>query len=427
MRAIGHSMRYSWLGCLLLSSLLFAGTQDSDLNVNKRYTVDTVIVAGKGWKTNVADQQSDRISTGLRKDLVALIGQKLNPGILDGLGARLKKELSATEVSHHVLRGDTPDHVRVEFEVKPPHYGVDATVTKFLYDSKQGWSGAGSVGFTVQQNTFGFGLASDGDTLNERFAGISARYENKHLGSDRVGLRFQFESYHEQWNRNTLDALAAQPNQTSDAYRTRQNFQPTATISLAKPLTLEIGVGFQRFQNQFPAAHTEAANALITTLRYHRRLPDSEYQQDVDADYTLRAATKLLDSDFVYTSHLVGLHYRVAHGKHQLMEQVVGGSVSGRAPLADRFVAGNSYYLRGWNKYDIDPIGGNRLVHNTVEYRYGPFQAFYDAGAVWDSGQPATPRHSLGVGFKESIFSLAVAFPIRSGHVEPVIMLGMIY
>jgi outer membrane protein assembly factor BamA len=117
----------------------------------------------------------------------------------------------------------------------------------------------------------------------------------------------------------------------------------------------------------------------------------------------------------------------VAHGKHQLMEQVVGGSVSGRAPLADRFVAGNSYYLRGWNKYDIDPIGGNRLVHNTVEYRYGHFQAFYDAGAVWDSGQPATPRHSLGVGFKESIFSLAVAFPIRSGHVEPVIMLGMIY
>ena len=324
-RAFGHSMKYSWLGCLLVGSLLFAGTQDSDLNVNKRYTVDTVIVAGKGWKTNVADQQNDRISSGLRKDLPALIGQKLNPGILDGLAARLKKEFSASEVSHHVLRGDTPDHVRVEFEVRPPHYGVDATVTKFLYDSKQGWSGAGSVGFTVQQNTFAFGLASDGDTLNERFAGISARYENKHLGSDRVGLRFQFESYHEQWNQSTLDALAAHPDQTSDAYRTRQNFQPTATISLAKPLTLEIGVGFQRFQNQFPAAHTEAANALISTLRYHRRLADSEYQQDVDAGYTLRAATKLLDSDFVYTSHLVGLHYRVAHGKHQLMEQVVAG------------------------------------------------------------------------------------------------------
>jgi hypothetical protein len=420
-------MKYSWLGCLLLGSLVFAGTQDSDLNVNKRYTVDTVIVAGKGWKTNVADQQSDRLSSGLRKDLLALIGQKLNPGILDGLATRLKKEFSARDVSHHVMRGDTPDHVHVEFQVVPSGTAIDATVTKFLYDSQQGWSGAGAVGLTVQQNTFLFGLASDGDTLNERFAGISARYENKHLGSDRVGLRFQFESYHEQWNRNTLDALAAQPGQTSDAYRTRQNFQPAATISLAKPLTLEIGVGFQRFQNQFPAAHTEAANALISALRYHWRLADSEYQQDVDAGYTLRAATKLLGSDFVYSSHVVGLHYRVAHGKHQLMEQVQAGSVSGRAPLADRFVAGNSYYLRGWNKYDIDPIGGNRLVHNTVEYRYGPFQAFYDAGAVWDSGQAATPRHSLGVGFKESIFSLALAFPVKSGHVEPVVMIGMIY
>jgi len=41
-------MKYTWLGCLLVGSLLFAGTQDSELNVNKRDTVDTVIVAGKG-------------------------------------------------------------------------------------------------------------------------------------------------------------------------------------------------------------------------------------------------------------------------------------------------------------------------------------------------------------------------------------------
>src|ERR1019366_6521405 len=98
-RAPLGSMEYSWLGCLLLGSQLLAGTQDSDLNVNRRYTVDTVIVAGKGWKTNVADQQTDKFSSGLRKDLAALVGQKLNPGILDGLAARLKKEFSAREVS----------------------------------------------------------------------------------------------------------------------------------------------------------------------------------------------------------------------------------------------------------------------------------------------------------------------------------------
>src|SRR5207244_6086825 len=50
-RAFAPIMKHAWLGCLLVGSLLFAGTQDSDLNVNKRYTVDTVTVAGKGWKT----------------------------------------------------------------------------------------------------------------------------------------------------------------------------------------------------------------------------------------------------------------------------------------------------------------------------------------------------------------------------------------
>lgn len=426
-------MKHVWLGCLmgcLLGGLLLAGTQDSDVNVNRRYTVDGVVVAGKGWRADVAEP-TDKISGGIRKELFALIGQKLNPAVLDDLSARLKKELSAREVSHHVLRADTPDHVRVEFEVKAARANVEATVTKFLYSSQQGWSGAGMVGFTTRQNTLLFGLASDGDTLNERFAGINARYENGHVGTDRVKLRFDFESYHQQWNPATLTALAHDPTitsgLTSDAYRTRQNFQPMAAITIAKPLTLEVGVSLERFGPQTSAANSQSSDALVTTLRYHRRLADSDFQQDVDAAYTLRAATRILASDFVFASHSIGLHYRVAHGRHRLSESLQAGVIGGRAPLSDRFVAGNSYYLRGWNKNVIDPIGGNRLVHNTVDYRYGPFQAFYDAGAVWDSGQTATLRHSVGIGVRESIFSLAVAFPIRAGHVEPVFMMGMIY
>jgi hypothetical protein len=98
----------------------------------------------------------------------------------------------------------------------------------------------------VLQNSFRFGMASDGDSLDERYAGISARYENKHVGTDRVGLKFQFDSYHDQWNSSTLDALAAGGSkETSDAYRTRQNFQPAVTIALAKPLTLEVGGEFR--------------------------------------------------------------------------------------------------------------------------------------------------------------------------------------
>lgn len=425
-RALDRVMKFAWLAALLSGGMLFAGSQESDLNVNKRYTVDTVIVAGKGWRTDLTDQ-NEKISTGLRRELTSLIGQKLNPGVLDDLAGRLKKEFSAREVSHHLLRGETPGHIRVEFEVKPSRGNVDATVNKFLYSSKEGWSGAGALGFTVHQNSLLFGVTSDGDSLLERNAGITARYENKSLFTDRVNLRFQFESYHEQWNRATLEAIEANPGVTSDAYRARQNFQPSAVITIAKPVTLEVGASFERLENQYPATHTDAANALLTTLRYHQRLDQTDSPQDVDAAYTLRAATRMLGSDFVYVSHFWGLHYRLTRGKQQFLDEVSGGVITGRAPLSDRFVAGNSYYLRGWNKYDLDPMGGNRLIHNTVEYRYGAFQAFYDTGAVWDSGQPFSQKHSVGVGIKESIFSLAIAFPIRAGHVEPILMMGMIY
>lgn len=418
-------MKLALLGCLV-GGLVLAGTQDADLNVNRRYTVDGVIVAGKGWRADVAEP-TDKVSNGLRRDMMALVGQKLNPGVLDDLAGRLKKELSARDVSHHVVRADVPDHVRVEFEVKQATFGVTANLTKFLYYSKQGWSGGGMVGVTARQNAFLVGLISDGDTLNERFAGITARYENKHLGTDRVGFKFDFESYHQQWNQSTLDALAQNPGITSDPYRTRHTLAPMLTIELAKPLTLEVGAAFEHFGSAFAGTPETGANAFVTGLRYHQRLMESNFQQDVNADYTLRVASRMLNSDYVFASHLAGLHYRVGHGKHKFSEAVTVGGISGRAPLSDRFVAGNSYYLRGWNKFEIDPIGGNRLAHNTVDYRYGPFQVFYDAGAVWESGQPATLRHAVGIGVRESVFTLAVAFPVRSGRVEPVFMMGMIY
>jgi hypothetical protein len=422
-------MKHAWLGCLFFGGLLFAGSQDSDFNVNTRYTVDTVTVAGKGWKTDlVSDQsQNQKMSAGLRKDLAALIGRKLNPSALDSLAGRLKKELAAREVSHRVLRGDSPDHVRVEFEVKQYRGEVGANFTKLVYNSKQGWSADGGVDVTVLQNSFRFGMTSDGDSLDERNAGISARYENKHVGTDRVNLKFEFDSYHDQWNSSTLAALGAGGSkETSDAYRTRQNFQPAVTVALAKPLTLEVGASFERFGEQYPAAHTEASDAMVATLRYHRRLEGSDNQQDLDASYSLGAATRILGSDFVYTSHTWGGRYQFTHGKHVLSDAFAGGAITGRAPLDDRFVMGNSIYLRGWNKYEIDPLGGNRMVHNTVDYHYGLFRIFYDTGAIWDEGQGAVPRHSLGVGLRESVFTLAVAFPMRSGHVEPVFMMGVI-
>jgi surface antigen Omp85-like protein len=425
-------MKYAWLGCLLFGGLLFGGTQDSDINVNTRYKVDAVTIWGKGWKTDlVADQtdtteQTRKLSTRLRRDLIGLIGKNLNPGMLDTLADRLRKELGAREVSHRLERSDSADHVRVDFEVKPPRFSFDTTVTKFAYNSQTGWSGGGDAGFTVHDQSFAFGMVSDGDTMAERFTGITGRYENHHLGTDKLLFRLEFESYHEQWNNHTATAVAGVADETGGLYRTRQNLQPMLAIALAKPLTLEVGASFERFQEEMPGAPIQASNAIVADLRYHQHL-ESDSPQDIDADYALRSASGLMASDFAYTSHAWNLRYKIVHGKHIVSDLVSGGLITGRAPLADRFVLGNSTMLRGWNKYDLDPIGGNRMIYNSVEYRYGPFQAFYDTGAIWDEGQPVSAKHSLGVGIRESIFSLAVAFPVRGGRVEPIFMMGLLY
>jgi outer membrane protein assembly factor BamA len=148
-------------------------------------------------------------------------------------------------------------------------------------------------------------------------------------------------------------------------------------------------------------------------------------KQVLDAGYSLRAATKILGSDFAYARHHWNVGYTFTRDHNTVLVTFVGGVIAGQAPLFERYVLGNSSTLRGWNKYDIDPLGGSRMAHGSVEYRYRYFQIFYDAGAVWDRGEAISPHCSAGVGLRKDGFSVAVAFPIKDGRVEPVLIAGM--
>lgn len=430
-------MKSAWLVCLVFGSQLFAAPPDPEVNVNSRYTVESVVVTGEGWSTNLVSDREEKVSPGLRKDILSLIGAKLNPATLDDMAARLRKEFRARTVTHRVQRGVNPESVRVVFQITERPARFDVSVPKFLYSSKQGWSGAVEGTATVHQNAFTLGLVSDGDELVERYTGLRARYENASLGTDRLHLRVQFESYHDQWNGATradlapnatsADLLASPLDQTSGIYRTRQNVEPVVSFVLAKPLTVSVGTSFQRFQDQFAPSQIDAANAVITSLRFQERVEDADNRQDLDAGYNVRASTRVLGSDFVYVRQRWDVRYAFTRGKHMVSDDLDAGLITGQAPLFERYVAGNSSLLRGWNKFDIDPFGGNRMVANSVEYRYGVFQVFYDTGAVWDSGQPAILRHSVGVGLRQGAFFLAIALPLRSYRTEPLFMVGMNY
>jgi hypothetical protein len=409
---------------LLCAGALAAGTQDSEFNVNNRYIVEAVVVSGDGWSTDVTADRAGKISSPLRKDIVAIIGEKLNPATLDDLARRLQKEFHARAVEHRILRGKVPDTVEVVFDIELRPTRFDVAIPKFLYQGDQGWSGAveGSAIFKHQSVTLG--LVSDGDELAERYSGITARYQDTQAGSDRVHVGFEYGAFHEEWSRSTLDAL---PEASPEAYRTRQFFEPEVSFQVSRPLTLSAGASFESIGDQYPAAHTEWANAATASVRYHQRREGSDSLDDFDAGYDLRLANRALGSGVVYARHRWEFRYTRTHGKHVLVEDLTAGMIAGQAPMFERFVLGNSSTLRGWSKYDLDPIGGNRMIHNTVEYRYGAFQVFYDTGAVWDGGQGVEDRSSAGIGLRHGAFSASIALPLREGHIDPVFMLGMNY
>jgi hypothetical protein len=105
------------------------------------------------------------------------------------------------------------------------------------------------------------------------------------------------------------------------------------------------------------------------------------------------------------------------------------GPMSERAPLFERFTLGDSRTLRGWNKFDVAPLGGTRTGYGSVQYMYRNIGGFYDAGAVWDKTVPARTHHSAGVLLAlndgEQGPFLAIGFPLRSGSVVPLLIIGM--
>ena len=72
----------------------------------------------------------------------------------------------------------------------------------------------------------------------------------------------------------------------------------------------------------------------------------------------------------------------------------MAGGINGEAPLFERFSLGDSRTLRGWNKYDIAPAGGDRMFHASLEYRYRMLAMFLDSGSVWDTGDERRVRFS---------------------------------
>jgi outer membrane protein assembly factor BamA len=215
---------------------------------------------------------------------------------------------------------------------------------------------------------------------------------------------------------------------------------PEFTFALARPLTVSLGLSFEHLDSETRTEPDRQANAVTGEVRYGHKIEGDVFQQSINGRYNFRAGMRGLGSDYSYSRHMVSLRYEIRFGRQTASDELMGGSVAGQAPFFERFVLGSDSTLRGWDRYAIDPFGGDRMVHNSLTYGYqfgdSTAETFYDCGALWNAGggnagggnagRAAQLRHSLGVGFRRGIFVLTMAFPVE-GRIEPVFMAGMNY
>jgi len=391
----------------------------TEININERYIVESVEFKGI---------DESKISEVLREEARSFEKQKYNAAAANEyagkLSAAMKGRSSVLWVEVKVDKGTEKDHIKLTFEAHKEKV-VDLNVPFLLYHSKQGISGALELKLSVYPVGFKFGILSDAERLLERNAGLYLSFEHKSLGTHRLGFRIDFESYHQSFNNATRSALEERPD-VPDYYRARQNFAPSLTVRPFKDLSLDAGVSFQRLEHQFPSLHTETAYAGTGNIQYSRELSSlNGYSQAVSATYGIRTATRVLDSDYVYTRHYWTADYEMSKGRSTLEAHFRGGIIGGSAPLFERFSLGSATTLRGWNKFDVAPVGGSRMAHGSLEYKYSVVNVFYDVGTVWDSGQYNPVRHGLGFGLTPGErFFISLAFPVRMHNVAPIFMVG---
>jgi hypothetical protein len=387
-------------------------SDDTDLteNINARYIVETVDLEGP----------YNEISQQLRDDLQKLVGRRLDTDEAERLQERLKGELPGRDVARRISKGSQTGRIRVVFEIfEEPWIRFAPTRSKLVYHSEQGWSGVLDIPMSSSRSRHRFtaGVAfNDIDELIEEYSGFRLAFESRMIGTEKLGARLEFSRYNQTWEDATLTALASNPG-IPELYRNRLTVEPTATFAFNPRVRINGGVSISELESLSNSPNSQMANAWLFGISGdHLWQGSRDVRQRVEASYQLRAAVKGLDSDLVYKRHLGQARYQFDQGRSEAIASLSLGYITGDAPLFERFSLGNSSTLRGWDKYDIAPLGGERMFHSSVEYRYSHVAVFFDTGSVWDRNTDSKVRYSTGFGIHSDNSFLTVGFPLNNDN-----------
>jgi hypothetical protein len=411
-----------WLGAPLASA-----AQDRDPNINTKYTVEQVEVRGV--------RQRD-VSPELRKELDALTGKPLDTESAEQVVAKLRAAFPGYHIDRRLVRADRKGTIRVIYLLHRPEWArylrYEPVNANALYHSDQGWGAVlplGLSGISGDFHVMPIVTWSNADDLIEENSGFGIRVESRRLGTERLGMYLDWSTQNVDWREQTLTALAANP-QLASPYRNRTSFTPLLKFAFSRHVSVAGGVGITELdpladdedEDALPSA---MANVAIGSVRYKQQWSSSaRLEHQAAATFTLRKGVSGLESDYVYDRYLGEADYLFRSGRHRVFVSGMAGRIEGDAPLFERFTLGDSRTLRGWDKYDISPAGGDRMFHASLEYRFRSAMLFVDAGSVWNAGDDRRIHFSTGGGFNHGPVFLTVGFPLNTDDVRAVLTMG---
>jgi surface antigen Omp85-like protein len=394
---------------------------DRDDNVNGRYIVEQADFTG------VPDAE---LTQGLRDDLQALVGKRLDSGEADKLQERIERELPDYDVSRRIQKGSEVGRIKLLYEAHkkepPPWLRFEPLRSNLIYHSDQGWGGYWDVNIGDRNIRFvpTFALANSEDSIEE-YSGLGLRFETRKLGTRRLGASFEWSWFDQDWRTQTLNALPLQPD-VPRPYDTRTTLTPLLKFAFTRDLSVAAGVSISELKALAPATESQMANAAVASIDFDRQWKEkSDATHRAVASFGVHAGSRSLESDLAYTRYLGQGSYRFDFGRHHVQATGMGGGITGHAPLFERFALGDSTTLRGWDKYEITPVGGNRMIYSSIEYRYTGIALFLDVGSVWDANTERKTRVSAGFGFHAGPAYLVVGFPLNTDNLTAVLALGL--
>jgi hypothetical protein len=391
-----------------------------ETNINSRYIVESVDVEGI---------PEDDVSRALRDDLQSLVGGRLDHDEAQRLEKRLISELPGHDIRRKISRGSERGRIRLVFEVSRAEalrwiHFVPSN-SKLLYHSKQGWSGYLDLPIGNRDHRVSLLFPLDNaDDLLEEYTGYGVRVESRRVGTERLGISLELSNFNQEWEGATLAALAADP-RIPEAYRQRTTVAPAVTFAIGPRLRVSGGVSISELESLSRSPASQMASAVTGAVGYDQRWEAPAATHLVEAGFSWRSAETALESDLVYTRYFVHGNYQYQRGKSEVLAGGSLGRINGQAPLFERFSLGDSSTLRGWNKYDVAPAGGDRMFHTSVEYRHRGFAFFIDAGSVWELETDARVRFASGFGYHRGQLFITLGFPLNTDDLDAMFTAGV--